>query len=424
MNKQVIKNERLHEEFIKIKHPSGLTILLYPMKGYSSAYALFGTNFGSVDTTFKTNKDDDFIEVPEGVAHFLEHKLFENEDGDAFSLFASTGASANAYTSFDRTCYLFSTTDNFEKSLESLLSFVQSPYFTKETIEKEQGIIGQEIRMYDDNPGWRVFFNLLDALYVNHPVKIDIAGTVESISKIDDQVLYRCYNTFYNLNNMVLSIAGNIAVDTVMSVVEKSIKPCEELTIETKEVDEPKEIARAQSEQKLEVAVPLFNIGFKENPCKGKELVKNQVVAEILLEIIAGEGSDFYRKMYDEGLINSTFGTEVMNGRGYFCEIFAGESRKPHEVFENLKAEIGSIKQKGIESQEFERVRKLLYGRYVRGFNNVEGVANSLVLAHFTGTEIYDTIEAVANVSLNEVNEYLKNSLNPANCAISVINPL
>ena len=200
MEKKIVKNERTGEQYTYVKHPTGLDIYIWKMEDYSTSYALFGTKYGSINTKFKTKNETDFITVPNGIAHYLEHKLFENEDCDVFSLYAKTGASANAYTSFDKTCYLFSCTDNVYESLEILLSFVQSPYFTEETVQKEQGIIGQEIRMYDDNAGWRVFFNMLQGMYQNHPVKIDIAGTVESIAKINADLLYQCYNTFYNLS--------------------------------------------------------------------------------------------------------------------------------------------------------------------------------------------------------------------------------
>lgn len=424
MNETIIKNSRLGEEFVKITHPSGLTIYLYPMKGYSSAYALFGTNYGSIDTSFKTGSEPDYATVPEGIAHFLEHKLFESEDGDAFSLFAATGASANAYTSFDRTCYLFSTTDNFEQSLDALLSFVQSPYFTKETVEKEQGIIGQEIRMYDDAPDWRVFFNLLGALYQNHPVRIDIAGTTDSIAQIDDQLLYRCYRTFYNLGNMALVVTGNFDLDTAKRVIERRVSTEDHsIVIHRKTVDEPMEVAKHSVEQSLEVAVPLFNIGFKEQPLEGEELLKTQVAGELLLELIAGEASPLYRRLYDQGLINAEFGTEVMSGRGYYCEIFSGESRDPQAVYQAVCQELDRVKQEGIDLEEFERVRKLVYGRYVRGFNNVENVAGALMSAHFMNVCVYDAMETVAAASVDDVREYLRTHFEKDRSAISVINP-
>jgi predicted Zn-dependent peptidase len=189
MRTREIKSERTGERYLEIDHPSGLKIVLYPKEGYTSTYAVFGTKYGSIDRSFKKSGDEKIHEVPAGIAHFLEHKLFESEDGDAFEKYAKTGASANAYTSFDATCYLFSCTENLMESLEILMNFVQNPYFTAQTVEKEQGIIGQEIRMYDDDPQWRVMFNLLGALYHNHPVKIDIAGSVESIAEINADLL-------------------------------------------------------------------------------------------------------------------------------------------------------------------------------------------------------------------------------------------
>ncbi|MDE6666274.1 MAG: insulinase family protein, partial [Ruminococcus sp.] len=215
MEKNVIKSSRTGDSCIHVKHKSGLDIYICEMEGFSGTEALFGTKYGSVNTMFKMRDDEEYTVVPEGIAHFLEHKLFENEDCDVFELYAKTGANGNAYTSFDRTCYLFSCSKNYQDSLKILLDFVQKPYFTKASVDKEQGIIGQEIQMTNDNPEWRVFFNMLRCMYHNHPVKIDIAGTIESIAQIDADLLYKCYHTFYNLNNMVISIAGNIKADEV-----------------------------------------------------------------------------------------------------------------------------------------------------------------------------------------------------------------
>lgn len=217
MNITEIKSEIAGDSYYKVEHPSGLTIFVYPKEGYTSSYAIFGTRYGSINTKFSVNGGD-IITVPDGIAHYLEHKLFESEEGDAFVRYAKTGANANAYTSFEKTCYLFSCTDKFDESLEILLDFVQDPYFTAQTVAKEQGIIGQEIKMYDDSPDWRVMFNMLEGMYRNHPVKIDIAGTVETIAEITAEKLYEVYNVFYNLNNMILCVAGNVTVDGVLKV--------------------------------------------------------------------------------------------------------------------------------------------------------------------------------------------------------------
>ncbi len=419
---ETVTNKRTRETYYKIQHPSGLLILIAPMENYSSSYALFGTKYGSINTKFKTDADKDFVTVPEGIAHYLEHKLFENEDCDAFALYAKTGASANAYTSFDKTCYLFSCNDNFEESLKILLDFVQKPYFTEETVRKEQGIIGQEIRMYDDNPGWRVFFNLLNGLYVNHPVRIDIAGTVESIAKIDADLLYRCYNTFYNLNNMTLSIAGNVDVQTILNICDKCLKPCENHQLETSFEDEPLSVAKNYVSQKLEVALPLFSIGFKQKPLSGKASLRAQIESDLLLSLLADESSELYRRMYDSGLINSTFSSEVFSGDGYFASMLSGESRDPKKVMDCVFEEIEKAKKNGLDKSRFEALKKSCYGEQIREFNNVEAVATNMINAAMDGIDTFDAVETIAEITLDDVFKRL-DDLKPELSVLSVIEP-
>lgn len=421
MEKKIIKSDRAGEQYYKISHPSGLDILVWEMDGFSTTEALFGTKYGSINTRFKTNKDADFVDVPEGIAHFLEHKLFENEDCDVFELYAKTGANANAYTSFDKTCYLFSCSDKYKESLEILLSFVQEPYFTEATVQKEQGIIGQEIRMCDDNPDWRVFFNLLRALYKNHPVRIDIAGTVESIAKIDADLLYRCYNTFYNLNNMVLSIAGNVKVDEVLEIADKYLKPCEDIKLETAFPEEPEEINQREVVQKLPVGLPLFNIGFKAKPSSGKELVRNEMLASIALSLIAGSTSPLYKEMFDDGLINSSFFSEVFTGDGYFVNILGGESKNPDEVFKKVIAEIERVKVDGLDKERFEIIKKSKYGQIIRSFNNVEACASLMLNSHFIGVDAFETLETLATIKLEDVQNSLSELFDTSKAAISII---
>ncbi len=421
MDRTVIKNTHLAEEYYKIKHKSGLTMLLYPKKEYNSAYALFGTNYGSIDTKFKTDQEDDYITVPDGVAHFLEHKLFENEKEDAFARYAKTGASANAFTSFDKTAYLFSCTDNFEESLEILLDFVTHPYFTPQTVEKEQGIIGQEIRMYEDDPEWRVYFNLLKGLYINHTVKLDIAGTKESIAQITDKILYRCYNTFYNLNNMALAVCGNFDVDTVIKIADSVLKPADDITIDTVFEQEPLDVAMPYIEEKLEVALPLFHLGFKEQPDDPALYFKGQILNEILLDIIAGESSGLYRRLYDLGLINSTFSTDVIGGNGYSATVFSGESKDPQAVKREIIKEINKIKSTGIDKKTFETAKKKIFGRYIRMFNKVDTIAMMMLTTHFYNSDIFSLVDTVATAGSDDINERLKTQLNEERCTLSVV---
>lgn len=415
-----ISSAKLGDKYYKVSHDSGLTIYVYPKEGYNSTYAVFGTKYGSINTCFSVDGGEKTV-VPDGIAHYLEHKLFESEDGDAFARYAKTGANANAYTSFDKTCYLFSCTDNFKESLEILLDFVQSPYFTAQTVAKEQGIIGQEIKMYDDSPDWRVMFNMLQNMYHNHPVKIDIAGTVESIADITAEKLYDCYNAFYNLNNMVLCVAGNTTVDEVLSIANKLLKPSEKHEITNYFEDEPYEIVEPYTEMCLPVAMPLFNLGFKDQASEKRASVKEIAQIDILLFLLASSTSPLYRDMMDRGLINSTFSYEFFEGPNYKSIIFSGESRSPKEAAEAIKQYILKVRKDGIDENDFIIAKKATYGDIISSFNSVETIANMIADFDFSDKEVFSYIDAVANTTLEDVENRLNKTLDVCNCSLSVI---
>ena len=419
----VITNELLDEKCYHIVHPTGLNIYVMPKEGYSGAYAVFGTNYGSIDTKILT-KDGTVADIPEGTAHFLEHKLFESEDLDAFARYAETGANANAYTSFDTTCYLFSCTGDFNASLRILLDFVQSPYFTEQTVAKEQGIIGQEITMYKDVADWEVLFNLLRALYHSHPVRIDIAGTVESISEITAQTLYDCYNNFYNLNNMVLAVAGNVDVDEIVKICDELLKPSEEFKFERKPHEEPEETVQNYIEEKLSVAAPIFSLGFKE--CYGlpKKTLKDKIATDVLLELLAGTTSTLYNSLLEQGLINTSFGFEQFSGFGYSATIFSGESKNPEEASRQIKAAIKQMRENGINADDFERTRRKLYGRTVMSFNDIDEIANDLVGAHFDKIGVFDDIDVFRELTVEDVENILNNTMREDYSALSIIKPI
>lgn len=422
MNIKEIKNELLNEKYYDIDHTSGLKILVMPKENYSSSYAIFATKYGSIDTMIQM-KDGSFKEIPEGTAHFLEHKLFESEDLDAFERFAKTGASANAYTSFDRTGYLFSCSANFKKNLEILLDFVQNPYFTQATVEKEQGIIGQEIDMYKDVPDWEVMFNCLMNMYHNLPVRIDIAGTHESIAQISAETLYGCYDNFYNLHNMVLSVAGNVSVDEVIEVADKMLKPVEGKMAQRKVIYEPKEVVSSYVEEKLSVATPQFMFGFKENRDTPERTAKEEVTMEILLDMISGQSSELYRRLFDGKLINNSFGFEYFTGFGYSCVFFAGESTEPKAVADEIVKEIKSFRENGFDKAAFDRTKKKLYGRMIMGMNDVDGIANNMAISYFAGEDIFTDFEIYKTVTLEDVEELFKNTLDENYSVLSVIKP-
>lgn len=422
MHKQIFTDERLGESYIKARHSSGLTIYICQKPTHASAYALFGTKYGSIDTRFR-QKGGEWVDVPEGIAHFLEHKLFESEEGDAFARYAETGAYANAYTSFDRTCYLFSCTDRFSDSLAILLDFVQSPYFTKETVDKEQGIIGQEIRMYDDSPDWRVLFNLLTALYENHPVRIDIAGTVESIAKIDDRLLYTCYNTFYNPANMFICVAGNVDADAVLEQIDKGMKPVQPVEIERGQFQEPDGVVRKKAEQRLAVSIPLFCYGFKEQCQTPERTLEQKVHTNLLLELVAGEASPLYNRLLSQGLINKNFGAEYFAGHGYAAPIFQGESVDPDRVAAEIAAAFRRLRTEGIDPAAFEDVRRKLYGHSVMRYNSVESVAMGLVDAAMQGTGLFDELDIYRKAKPDDLLERL-DVFDEDKAALSVILPV
>lgn len=422
MNIKEVRNELLNEKYYDIDHPSGLKILVMPKENYSSTYAIFATKYGSIDTMIQMS-DGSFKEIPEGTAHFLEHKLFESEDLDAFERFAKTGASANAYTSFERTGYLFSCSANFKKNLEILLDFVQNPYFTQATVEKEQGIIGQEIDMYKDAPDWEVMFNCLRTMYHNLPVRIDIAGTQESIAQITAKTLYGCYDNFYNLHNMVLAVAGNADVDEIIEVADKVLKPVEGKMAQRKVIDEPEEVIDSYIEEKLSVATPQFMFGFKESWDTPERTTKEEISMEILLDMISGQSSELYKRLFDGKLINNSFGFEYFTGFGYSCVLFAGESNDPKKVAEEIVGEIGRFRETGFDKTAFERTKKKLYGRMIMGMNDIEGLANNMAVSYFAGEDVFTDFEIFKTVMLDDVNDIFKKTLDENRSVLSVINP-
>lgn len=415
------ESKELRERLYEIDHSSGLKIFVMPKANYKSTYAVFGTKYGSIDTCFKRSDQKEYTRVPEGIAHFLEHKLFESEELDAFTRYAETGASANAFTSFDKTCYLFQCSDRFADSLKILLDFVTHPYFTKETVEKEQGIIGQEITMYYDVPGWMSTFNLLRCLYKNHPVRIDIAGTVESISQITDKLLYDCYHTFYNLNNMALAVVGNVTPEEVIKVCDEMLKKSEDVTIERVFDEEPRDIVKPYEEYHLAVSMPVFSFGYKEACKTPQRTVQETVEMEILLEILAGETSNLYSALFEKGLINSTFSKEYFTGNGYEAVIFEGESTDAKAVAQAIKEEVARIRKEGISDQAFESARRSLYGREIMSYNVTDDVANAIIGCYFAGYSIFDPLEVYKNVKKEDVEKLLSEKLDEKYSALSVV---
>lgn len=420
-----ITNNAIDETLYFGTHESGLGIFVIPKKNFSKKYAIIGAKIGSVDNTFIPNGESGEITVPDGIAHFLEHKMFEMSDGsDAFAKFSEYGANANAFTSFTNTCYLFSCTDNFYESFEHLLNYVKSPYFTDANVEKEKGIIGQEIKMYDDDGEWRVMFNLLRALYKDLPVRIDIAGTVESISHITPGTLYKCYNTFYDPSNMILCVAGDVDEGRVLEITDK-IMGTKITGSKARGVypNEQENVFQKEIEQKLSVSTPLFDIGFKDcGKYAGDEILKNEIAVKIILSSVASKSSDLYEKLYNDGLINDEFSYDYMYEEQYACAIIGGESKEPKKVYQEVVKYLADKKR--IDADEFDRAKKSIWGAYLRTFNDVENICSAMVRNVLKGVNWFDFSNIFDSVSLSFVNEkYRKLFCDEDKQALSVVYP-
>jgi predicted Zn-dependent peptidase len=428
---QKIEHRQVAETLFVEKLPNGLEVYVLPKPDFHKTYATFTTRYGSIDNTFAVDGKPK-ITVPDGIAHFLEHKMFEQPSGqDVFQEFARQGASANAFTSFTRTAYLFSCTDKVEQNLTTLVDFVQTPHFTDQNVEKEKGIIGQEIRMYNDNPDWRSYFGLIEAMYQKHPVRIDIAGTIESISRITKELLYTCYETFYHPSNMLLFVVGPVDPEAIISLVRENQakKSFSEIPkIERFFEEEPDEVGEPLKEVRLSVGITKCLFGFKEAKkhigLTGDALLKQELATKIALEALVGPSSDLYQSLYDDGLIDDGFGYDYTLEAGYGFSMMGGDTIDPDRLLERIKNELPRRVEQGIDEQTFERLRKRRIGAQLRSLNSPEWIANQFTSYRFNGTDIFRIIPALEELTLEDVNRRMKEHVEFDRFAVSLVRPL
>ena len=420
---QLIENLKLEEKVYKEKLENGMTVMIIPKKNTLKKYVIWGTHYGSNESKFIVPGEENETEVPKGVAHFLEHKMFEQENGpNSLDVLTALGVEANAYTTNDHTAYLFECTDKFYEALDELMDYVQHPYFTDENVEKEKGIIGQEIMMYDDYPEWKVYLNTLEAMYHNHPVKLDITGTIETISHIDKEVLYKCYNTFYHPSNMVLVVCGDFEPDEILEEIKKRLIP-REAAGEIKRIypEEPKEIVKNYVEQNMEVSMPLFTIGIKDTPADEKEKVKRHIAIEVLLNMLLGRSSKLYKELYNNGTILAQPSLEYEFTDGYAHMLITGQATEPQKVFEGLKAQVANMIQTGINEDEFNRIKKMIYGGYVKEYNDVAETARMFLADSFKGINSFDYIDEINSVKAEYGNQVLKEAFDEKQMVLSIV---
>lgn len=420
---QIIENLKVKEKLYVEKLENGLTVMIIPKKGIQKKYIIWGTNYGSNDSTFIVPGDTEITEVPKGVAHFLEHKMFEQENGrNSLDVLTSLGVNANAYTTNNHTAYLYECTDNFYEALDEFMDYVQHPYFTDENVEKEKGIIGQEIMMYDDYPDWKVYLNALECMYHKNPVKLDITGTIETISKIDKEILYKCYNTFYNPSNMAMVISGDFEPEKLLEEIKRRLIDSKS-NGEIKRIfeDEPREIVKEKAEQKMEVSRPLYTIGIKDIPAEEKEKVKKHISIEILLNILIGSSSELYKKLYEMGNSYSVPGIEYEFGKDYAYILISGQSNNPEELNDLFKEQIKKFIDDGIDNQDFERTRKMIYGEYIKEYNDVTSISRMFLSDYFKGINSFDYLEEINTINVEYLNQVLKDVFNEKNMILSVV---
>ncbi|MCF7755132.1 insulinase family protein [Paenibacillus xylanexedens] len=420
-----IRYEHLQETLYYEVMDNGLHVYILPKPGFQKTYATFATKYGSVDNHFQVEGKEE-VKVPDGIAHFLEHKMFEEPTGDIFATFASHGASANAFTSFDQTVYLFSATEYVNENIQTLVDFVQNPYFTDQNVEKEKGIIGQEIDMYADNPDWRVYFGLIEAMYQKHPVHIDIAGTVESIRTITKEMLYECYNTFYHPSNMLLFVVGGVNPQEVIDMVrsnqeQKDYKP--QGSIQRFFEPEPEQVGEARREAKLAVSLPKCLFGFKETDIglTGEQLLRRDMTTQLMMDLLFGSSTRLFQKLYDEDLISDSFGHEYNSSPQYAFSAIGGDTKDPDQLLARIREEVDAIVEKGFESTDFERARKKKIGGYLRMLNSPENIAHEFTRQQFRGGDFFNMLPLYESITLEDVNLRLREHIRWDQLAVSLV---
>lgn len=421
MNYTVKINNEIGEQYTKF-NVCGLDIYVIPKK-LSTTYAVLGVDFGSADTEFEV--DGAKLDVPAGIAHFLEHKMFENEDGtDAFEQFSVLGANANAFTAASKTCYMFSCTENFKESLGLLLKVVTCPHFTDNSVEKERAIINKEIRMYMDDPYWKMYFGLLDAMYHNATIRTDPAGTEESIADITPELLYKCHRAFYKGDNMALCVCGDVDEDTVREVAESVLSELPVGVPERVQENEPEEIRVDKAEAEMDIAVPLFSIGIK---CPNLETGKERILAgaehEIILQMIFGKSGRFYNECYENGTLGDRFSAGFSSERGTSFVMICGSSLNPVEVYDRAIEEIELCRREFCSKAEFERAKRVCYSTALDVYNSTEEIANAFLGFVFDSCDLLDYTAMLRNADYESVKERFMREYLTERTAFSVVYP-
>lgn len=404
---------------------NGLKVIIIPKNESTKKYVIWGTNYGSIDNKFIVPDTGEKVQVPDGVAHFLEHKMFEQPNGtNSLDTLTALGMDANAYTTNDHTAYLIECSDdeNFYKGLDEFMNYVQSPYYTDQNVEKEKGIIGQEIMMYDDDAMFQLYLNTLKCLYSKNPIRIDIAGTIESISGIHPDVLYKCYNTFYNPSNMVLVVCGNFVPEEILAEIVKRLKPSKNIgKIERIYENEPKEINQKYMEKTMSVSMPSFMIGFKDKIVSPEQRVRRHMAIEVILELLVGKSSRLYKELYEKQILIGEPELEYEFSNQYAHVLIGGQSNNPQLVENMLKTEIKKLKNDGFNIEDFERIKRKIYGEFVTEFNDVASISRMFLADTIKNINSFDYVDEYDNITVDYAKEVLNELFNEDVMVLSVV---
>lgn len=419
MQKEIIENKNINEKMYKYILDNGMKVLIIPKENTNKKYVIWGTKFGSIDNHFIEPVNKREVKVPDGVAHYLEHKMFEQKSGvDSLYTLMALGLDANAYTTNDHTAYLFSGCENFYKGLDELMDYVQNPYFTDQNVEKERGIIGQEIGMYDDDPFWKLYLNTMKCLYKNNPITLDIAGTVESISKITKEILYDCYTTFYHPSNMTMCISGNFNPDELIEEVKKRLIPHEKVGKIIRIYPEyENDINEKRKEATMKINMPMFMIGYRDF-AKDEDKIKKDVAQKIIYNSILGKCSKIYNEMYEKGLLFHEIDFEYEFSDEYAHTMLSGETKNIDEVYEIIT---NALENNEISKEDFERSKKRLYGEYVGSFEDVEDVGRMVLADSMKGINSFDYITEINNITLEECKKIQKQIFKKEKAVLSIV---
>ena len=420
---QIIENSKIKEKLYTEKLKNGLTIMVIPKKTRKK-FIIWGTKFGSIDNKFIAPGEKDITVMPDGIAHYLEHKLFEQESGkNSLDTLSALGVDANAYTTNNHTAYLYECTDNFYEALDEFMNYVQSPYFTDENVNKERGIIEQEIMMYDDYPEWVMYMNAMKAMYKNNEINVDVAGTKETIAEIDKEKLYKIYNSFYKPSNMIIVVSGDFEPTDIINILKSKIT-MNEIKEETKRIynSEPDEIVKSKVQKNMDISMPCFMIGYKDNNfCKNK--VKRDIAIDIISNVVLGNSTEFFKKLYEDGKILSEPSMFYEFAETYSHVLIQGQTNFVDEVIFAIEDEFEKIKNNGINDDDFERSKKKIYGELVKSYNDVSAIANSFLSNYFKNINPFDYFEEFECINKEYVEGILKEIFNKEKRVISIINP-